>query len=1079
MSSSPTPKTIPRSIAHNSASNPSGPFYIFSDPSSANIVTITHLEFGRAVDRAAHILRPHAKGSDGEVVAIITLSDTILYQTLLVSLIRANLIPFPISPRNSPAAIVHLLRATLCRRIISTCVTLEPLLVGIKQAFAQAEPDFSLRIDEVPSLSQVYPNLGVEAASCPFEPYMPSINVPALDDVCVYLHSSGSTGLPKAIPQTHRALIEQSSFPPITDTRDYDLSPIGVMALPSFHTLGLYLQVLQPLSGNPVALYPPTALSPAALPMMPSPNNILEHTRKTNCKTLLAIPALVSVWAASPDAVAYLATLSMVVWGGGTLPSQVGNFLQASGVKLRGVYGSTETGPICFIKELKGDEQEWEWYRIADQIKVRWVPQGDGTFECQLLTWEKHTLMVENLTDTRGYATSDLFINHPEKKYLWKMVGRIDDVIVHTSGEKTVPAPMEDILLASPFVAGAVIFGRERAQTGVLIEPAFDLEINIEDATRFAELRNTIWPVVQKANATAPAFSRIFKEMIAFTSIGKPLPRAAKGTVQRKPALDLYAGEIEAVYDAVAENAVDSIKPPTAWRADPIATWLSEVAKDLVKEGKIVPDIDLFHQGFDSLSATVFRIRIMGGLRSSKDGNVQKASQGITQNLVYSQPTISKLSTYLESIVHGNLREDSSYSIIHDMVEKYSSGLAKPVSSTRLTRDGLMVVLLTGSTGNLGSHILALLLKNPRVAKVYVLNRPSPASTGLIQRHKTTFEDRGLNSMLLASPKLAFVEGHVTEGNLGLASDVYDEIRTSVHLIIHNAWQLDFNLTLASFEPHVRGTRNLVDLALASSSSPKFIFTSSIAAMTADPAICSAPVEITYVAAGARGYGQSKFVAEEILKRSGLDAVSLRIGQLFGGLPKGAWSITDWIPILVKTSMTLGQLPSLPDGVSLLMTHSNKPVSWLDFETAAQAVVDVAFDPLDSEEPASVLTVVNPQPVSWNFVMDFLREAIANQCSVKLKVVPFSEWYASLESLATTHDYSTLGDTLPGIKLLEIFSRLSSASLKFADGRSESNAVGFSTEKIQALSKSMRSAASIGREHAEAWVNYWRSAGFL
>lgn len=28
-------------------------------------------------------------------------------------------------------------------------------------------------------------------------------------------------------------------------------------------------------------------------------------------------------------------------------------------------------------------------------------------------------------------------------------VGRIDDVIMHTSGEKTVPAPMEDIILSS------------------------------------------------------------------------------------------------------------------------------------------------------------------------------------------------------------------------------------------------------------------------------------------------------------------------------------------------------------------------------------------------------------------------------------------------------------------------------------------------------------------------------------------------------------------------------------------------------------------------------------------------------
>jgi hypothetical protein len=66
----------------------------------------------------------------------------------------------------------------------------------------------------------------------------------------------------------------------------------------------------------------------------------------------------------------------------------------------------------------------------------------------------------------RGYATSDLWERHPTKDYLWKLyvfhpavfssiiqpkfsVGRVDDVIIHSSGEKTVPAPMEDIILSS------------------------------------------------------------------------------------------------------------------------------------------------------------------------------------------------------------------------------------------------------------------------------------------------------------------------------------------------------------------------------------------------------------------------------------------------------------------------------------------------------------------------------------------------------------------------------------------------------------------------------------------------------
>ncbi|TFK63690.1 hypothetical protein BDN72DRAFT_902209 [Pluteus cervinus] len=50
----------------------------------------------------------------------------------------------------------------------------------------------------------------------------------------------------------------------------------------------------------------------------------------------------------------------------------------------------------------------------------------------------------------------------------------------------------------------------------------------------------------------------------------------------------------------------------------------------------------------------------------------------------------------------------------------------------------------------------------------------------------------------------------------------------------------------------------------------------------------------------------------------GLDASSLRLGQLTGGRSneRGAWATTDWAPILVRSSITLGALPSAPGVIS-------------------------------------------------------------------------------------------------------------------------------------------------------------------
>lgn len=88
-------------------------------------------------------------------------------------------------------------------------------------------------------------------------------------------------------------------------------------------------------------------------------------------------------------------------------------------------------------------------------------------------------------------------------------------------------------------------------------------------------------------------------------------------------------------------------------------------------------------------------------------------------------------------------------------------------------------------------------------------------------------------------------------------------------MIIHNAWRLDFNLTLASFESNVRGTRNLIDLARSGANNLilKFLFTSSIAsAQSWDQSRGPYPEQLVsdakYAVGG--GYGEGKYVAERV-----------------------------------------------------------------------------------------------------------------------------------------------------------------------------------------------------------------------
>jgi hypothetical protein len=88
------------------------------------------------------------------------------------------------------------------------------------------------------------------------------------------------------------------------------------------------------------------------------------------------------------------------------------------------------------------------------------------------------------------------------------------------------------------------------------------------------------------------------------------------------------------------------------------------------------------------------------------------------------------------------------------------------------------VYLLTGTTGCLGSNMLAQLLEANATTRVYAFNRPSKTTT-LRARHLASFKQRGLDIGLLSSEKLVFVEGDLSAPGFALDHKLYGEVSTS------------------------------------------------------------------------------------------------------------------------------------------------------------------------------------------------------------------------------------------------------------------------------------------------------------
>ena len=176
-----------------------------------------------------------------------------------------------------------------------------------------------------------------------------------------------------------------------------------------------------------------------------------------------------------------------------------------------------------------------------------------------------------------------------------------------------------------------------------------------------------------------------------------------------------------------------------------------------------------------SLHAAALRTRIINALRCSADLSTQDAARHISQNFIFSHPALCELADALAQLVTAgeDCARRNAVQDIRLMLDTYTRDL--PTVKRVRASSSDVVVLLTGSTGNVGSHMLATLLQTPAVCRVYTLNRPSAAAE---ERQRKVFVERGLPAELLASERLVQLFGNATDERLGLELMVFDEVST-------------------------------------------------------------------------------------------------------------------------------------------------------------------------------------------------------------------------------------------------------------------------------------------------------------
>ncbi|KAI0314196.1 acetyl-CoA synthetase-like protein [Amylostereum chailletii] len=1013
--------TVPELYKHHATKSPTHPLFVYADD-DGDTRTITYSEAHLAIRRAARIVsnlyhslegryaEQRREKNDGcpSTIGLLSIADSITTFTTMVGIMHLGRTPFPISTRNSASAVAHLVKET---GVLQLLVSPDPATQRLSHEAADvlASDGYELQILPVPQFPDLYNN------NDQLEDFQP--RTMDADHPVLILHTSGSTAFPKPIRMTNRNFMKWG-FVMWYGQVDLCGYRLAAHSLPLFHGMAAFQFVWTTCTGLVMACF-----KPCNPPVIPTSDVFLSAVDSTRCEIVFCVPSFVEAWARNPENFEIMKRIKAIVFGGAPLNKNVGDKLVDLGIVLVAFFGLTETGAVSLTIPAS-PSKDWEYFRISPHLDVTMVPQEGmpGIYELIILDSPTLTPHVTNtvIDGTPAYASSDLLQEHPTQPNFWRAFGRADDQLALSTGEKS-------IFIQDTRIAAAIVFGNGRFQNGVLIQPTEPFDP--ADVTLLAKFRNDIWVTMTKVNDHAPSHSRIFKEMIVVTHPNKPMEFTAKGTPRRHVSLKAYEQEIETLYDVVKDSSQSDLPPPNEWTPHSTKAFVGNSVRRVV-QAPLTDDNDIFQYGCDSLQATWIRNTVIHAFGASNT-----PVHDIPQNFVYSHPTIRSLSEFTYSAIAGKVRHCSQAEEIearaeamNAMVKKYTDKIVREVFPDgprgHSIQSGRQTVLLTGSTGRLGCHLLVQIAADPTVERIFALNRVGTGEgRNIRERQVEALERWKLDSNILSGGQITLVGCEYGKPRLGLDEATYSEVLWITSVRWHrSSWRVDFNVGLTAFEPLVASLADLIELAASSpvSGGARLVFVSSI----------SVTFSMSSYPAAGFGYGESKWVAEQVLLNArqalGIKTTVVRVGQLSGDTRLGGWNTKEWVPALLSLGKQVGALPSRSGVVTwrlLEMVHS----------------------------PSPVLHLISPRPVEWNVIFSTFAEYL------NVPLAPYDEWLVRAEKIA----FSPRQDHTSAHSLFSFFK----AGVFGEDVLGTNRAIQTST--------TLANMGPLGREDALVYAKYW------
>lgn len=286
-------------------------------------------------------------------------------------------------------------------------------------------------------------------------------------DNAVFFTTSGTTGLPKAVPLTHENLISNArSFLRQVDLRSSDTY---LWVLPNFHSFGFTLGLV-----TPIFLGAKCAVVPGFMP----PLETLKAIAEAKATILFLVPTMLEFLKRSaahnpvrPDSV------RMVITGGDRLNVALDTAsVEVFGVPILEGYGATECSPVVAVNPDYDHRKlgtigpilpGYEW-KVCDETGEMLPPDTPGVLFLKGPSvfhgyFEAPEVTAERLSSDGWYNSGDV-VKYDEDGYI-TVLDRVTDIII-VGGFNVYPQEVERVLNLHPAVAASAVVSLHHVVNG-------------------------------------------------------------------------------------------------------------------------------------------------------------------------------------------------------------------------------------------------------------------------------------------------------------------------------------------------------------------------------------------------------------------------------------------------------------------------------------------------------------------------------------------------------------------------------------------------------------------------------------